>query len=211
MDLTTERPRARASAETPRELAGEVVGSALYRLTAADVPNIRKQPGPVPAGSTRAAATLLRHSDHQTIAATAALYSAMSAMGMTPEAFVDWGVVAATRYLGRSHLAVAVRKFDVEGVWGVSPHLIPHFALHSTSGTLSLALGIHGPNLGVGGGAHSEVEGFLASLTWLAAGVVPGVWLVLTGWEPELETASPIRTVSAELWRWPSRPRPTAA
>ena len=27
---------------------------------------------------------------------------------------------------------------------------------------------------------------FLAALTWLATGVVPGVWLVLTGWSPEL-------------------------
>ena len=73
-----------------------------------------------------------------------------------------------------------------EGVWGTSPHLIPHFALHSASGTISLALGLHGPNLGVGGGLHAEAEGFLAALTWLAAGVVPGVWLVLSGWSPEL-------------------------
>ena len=30
-------------------------------------------------------------------------------------------------------------------------------------------------------------EGFLAALTWLATGVVPGVWLVLSGWSPETE------------------------
>ena len=34
-----------------------------------------------------------------------------------------------------------LRSFKAEGVWGTSPHLIPHFALHSPSGTISLALG----------------------------------------------------------------------
>ncbi len=79
-----------------------------------------------------------------------------------------------------------LRSFKAEGVWGTSPHLIPHFALHSPSGTISLALGLHGPNLGVGGGLHAAAEGFLAAMTWLSAGVVPGVWLVLSGWSPEL-------------------------
>jgi hypothetical protein len=63
--------------------------------------------------------------------------------------------------------------------------LIPHYALHSPSGTLSLALGIHGPNLGIGGGLFSTFEGFVTALTWLRSGAVPGVWLVLSGWSPE--------------------------
>ena len=68
----------------------------------------------------------------------------------------------------------------------MSPHLIPHYALHSASGTISLGLGLHGPNLGVGGGLHAGAEGFLAALTWLTMGSAPGVWLVLSGWWPEL-------------------------
>src|SRR5262249_35517567 len=100
--------------------------------------------------------------------------------------FQGWGVVAASRYLGRASLAAALRGFKAEGVWGISPHLIPHFALHSPSGTISLALGLHGPNVGAGGGLHAAAEGFLAALTCLAAGVVPGVWVVLGGWSPEL-------------------------
>jgi hypothetical protein len=119
----------------------------------------------------------------------------MDVLGLSPDRFEDWGVVAASRYLGRANLAQALRSFDAEGVWGVSPHLIPHFALHSSSGTISLALGLHGPNLGVGGGLHSAAEGFLVALTWLATGVVPGVWLVLTGWYPELV---PVRTTTGE-------------
>jgi hypothetical protein len=128
----------------------------------------------------------LRNSDEQTIAGTAAVFTAMDVMGRSADEFESWGVVAASRYLGRANLAVALRSFMAEGVWGTSPHLIPHFALHSASGTISLALGLHGPNLGVGGGLHAEAEGFLAALTWLAAGVVPGVWLILSGWSPEL-------------------------
>src|SRR5439155_569002 len=83
----------------------------------------------------------------------------------------EWGVVAASCHLGRSQLVVALKRFAEEGVWGVSPHLIPHFALHSPAGTLSLALGAHGPNLGVGGGPGSTTEGTLTALTWLDEGL----------------------------------------
>jgi hypothetical protein len=150
------------------------------------VPALRRQPGPIPEGWSRTPASLLRYSDEQTVVGTAAVFTAIHGMGRKPEEFSGWGVVAASRYLGRASLAAALRSFLAEGVWGTSPHLIPHFALHSPSGTISLALGVHGPNLGVGGGLHAAAEGFLAALTWLAAGVVPGVWLVLSGWSPEL-------------------------
>ena len=167
-------------------LAGEVMGHALFRMTPGDVPRLRKKPGPIPEGWTRVPPSLFRQSDEQTIAGTAAVFAAIEAMGAAPERFEAWGVVAATRYLGRANLAVALRSFMAEGVWGTSPHLIPHFALHSASGSISLALGSHGPNLGVGGGLHAVAEGFLTALTWLSTGVVPGVWLVLSGWSPEL-------------------------
>jgi hypothetical protein len=32
---------------------------------------------------------------------------------------------------------------------------------------------------------YAASEGVLTALTWLASGVAPGVWLVLTGWSPE--------------------------
>ncbi len=172
--------------EAGPNLAGEVMGYALFRMTPGDVPALRKKPGPIPTGWGRVPPSLLRYADEQTIAGTAAVFTAMEVMGAHPERFEGWGVVAASRYLGRANLAVALRSFMAEGVWGTSPHLIPHFALHSASGTISLALGSHGPNLGVGGGRHAASEGFLTALTWLATGVVPGVWLVLSGWSPEL-------------------------
>ena len=167
-------------------LAASMVGSGLFRMPMRDVPAARRKPGPVPEGWSRIPPSLLRYSDEQTVAGTAAVFSAMEAMGVAPGWFEGWGVVAASRYLGRANLAAALRCFGGEGVWGISPHLIPHFALHSPSGTISLALGLHGPNLGVGGGLYAVAEGALAALTWLAAGSVPGVWLVFSGWSPEL-------------------------
>lgn len=164
---------------------------ALYRARPAEMPALRKRPGPVPEGWSRTPVSLLRYADEQTVTGTAAVFQAIAAMGASPAAFEGWGIVAASRYLGRASLAAALRSFGVEGVWGTSPHLIPHFALHSPSGTISLALGLRGPNLGVGGGLHAASEGFLAALTWLSAGVVPGVWLVLSGWSPELVPTRP--------------------
>jgi hypothetical protein len=167
-------------------LAGAVCGFSFFRMKPADAAALRRRPGPVPDGWSRIPPSLLRYSDEQTVAGTTAVFTAIDAMGRAPEEFEGWGVVAASRFLGRAGLNAALRTFLAEGVWGTSPHLIPHFALHSPSGTISLALGLHGPNLGVGGGLHAAAEGFLAALTWLAGGVVPGVWLVLSGWVPEL-------------------------
>lgn len=186
MNSTRERHSPREWSGAGRILAGAVRGSGLVRVAAEEVPALRRRPGPIPEGWARTPASLLRYSDEQTVAGTAAVFTAMAAMGCSPEEFGCWGVIAASRYLGRAGLAAALRSFLAEGVWGTSPHLIPHFALHSPAGTISLALGLHGPNLGVGGGLHAAAEGFLAALTWLAAGEVPGVWLVLSGWSPEL-------------------------
>ena len=134
-------------------LAGDVVGHGLARFTRDHVADLRKRPGPIPAGWGRVPPSLLRYSDEQTIAGVVAVFTAIERMRDDPARFAEWGVVAAPRFLGRSSLAKALERFDAEGVWGTSPHLIPHFALHSQAGTISLALGIHGPNLGVGGRA----------------------------------------------------------
>jgi hypothetical protein len=167
-------------------LAGEVMEYGLFRMSPGDVPALRRRPGAIPDGWAAPAPSLLRYSDEQTIAGTAAVFAAIARGGLARGEFEGWGVVAASRFLGRANLALALRSFLSEGVWGTSPHLIPHFALHSPAGTISLALGLHGPNVGVGGGLYAAAEGFLAALTWVSTGEVPGVWLVLSGWSPEL-------------------------
>lgn len=130
-------------------------------------------------------ATFLKHADEQTVLGLAALVRAMHAFHLSEDSFGDWGILAAPRFLGRMAMAHALHKFAAEGAWGMSPHLIPNRSLHSVSGTLSQALKIHGPNFGVGGGIGSEAEAFRAAFALLDDRSLPGLWLVLTGWDPE--------------------------
>jgi hypothetical protein len=169
-------------------LSGLIRAAGLARLDLAALTTSRRAPGPIPESWRPLSPTLLKTSDDQTVAAVNAVLDAIATHhpDVSHDAFAEWGIVVASRYLGRAQLAVALRRFAAEGVWGVSPHLIPHFALHSPAGTLSVALGSHGPNLGVGGGPGSAMDGALAALTWLSEGRLPGVWLVLTGHEPDL-------------------------
>ena len=130
-------------------------------------------------------ANLLRHADDQTVVGLAAVLDAIADFHLPLAGFTNWGVVAAPRFLGRAAMAEAMLKFAQEGAWGISPHLIPHRSLHAPSGTVSQALKIHGPNLGVGGGYGAGAEGLLAAATLLAREQLPGVWLLLTGMEHE--------------------------
>ena len=108
-----------------------------------------------------------------------------SRAGLHATSFRDWGVVAAPRFLGQPAMAAALKRFQAEGAWGVSPHLIPHRSLHSISGTVSQALKIHGPNFGVGGGPGGPADALLAAAAMLEGQHLPGVWLVLRlPWTP---------------------------
>jgi hypothetical protein len=167
---------------TIRPLCCGIAAHASVLLDEEVVAAMRRQPGslrgePLPPN-------LLRHSDEQTIAALAALLSAVDSARLDDD-FTDWGIVAASRFVGRTALAQAVVRFINEGPWGVSPHLIPHRSPHSPTGTLSQALKLHGPNCGAGGGPGAETEGLLTALGMLHASGAPGVWLVMSRMVPE--------------------------
>ncbi|WP_165226919.1 hypothetical protein [Aquisphaera insulae] len=167
-------------------LVAEVRCHGVRRMTPPEIAAYRRRQEPLPPGWPTPEAGVLRQSDEQTVVALAAAFEAIRRLDPDAASEVaSWGLLVAPRFLGREKLSQALTRFDEEGVWGVSPHLIPHFALHSPSGTLSLALGIRGPNLGIGGGAGSAFEGLLAALSWLDAGIVPAVLLAITGWHPE--------------------------
>jgi hypothetical protein len=126
----------------------------------------------------------LKHADEQTVLGLAAVYHAIHDHHLNPP-FTAWAVLAAPRFLGRPTMAAALQRFAAEGAWGVSPHLIPHRSLHAMSGTVSQALKIHGPNFGVGGGPCAAAEVLLAAAALLERQNVPGVWVVLSGLDPE--------------------------
>jgi len=145
-----------------------------------EVPQWRRQPGPgVPT-------SFLKQSDEQTVVALAAVRQAIEQPALAGVDFRDWGVLAVPRFLGRSLMGHSLRRFQAEGAWGVSPHVIPHRSLHAVSGTISTALKIQGPNFGVAGGPNGAAEGLFSALSLMANLRLPGVWLVLTAPYPEL-------------------------
>jgi hypothetical protein len=130
-------------------------------------------------------ASLVKHSEDQTLAAVAALYVALTTRGWLGQSFADWGVIAAPNFFGRTGNAHSIERFGQEGPWGVSPHVIPHHSLHAVSGTISQLLKVHGPNFGISGAAQACQDAFLIAAALLAEGGVPGLWLLLSGHERE--------------------------
>ena len=137
---------------------------------------------------------LLKNSDDQTVVGVAAVLQAISSGGLSSTRFSEWGVLAAPRFIGRVTMVTLLRRFAAEGAWGVAPQLIPHRSLHSLSGTVSQALKIHGPNLGIGGGPGALTEIFWISTAMLHGDRLAGAWIVLTGWTPEpiVESGEPL-------------------
>lgn len=178
--MKTLRARAVSRAVTVR--CG-VAASGVIRAPADGFGTLRQTVGP--AGGPFLPASLLKHSDEQTVAALHAVYRAIEGHGLGATDFTRWGVLAAPRLFGRVATVATLDRYAVEGAWGISPHLIPHRSLHSTSGTVSQALKIQGPNFGVGGGDTGASEALVAAAALLSRGRVPGVWVVFSGWNPE--------------------------
>jgi hypothetical protein len=164
-----------------RAVVCDLTARAKVRVPPEALAELRRCPGP----SADLPSAFLKHTDEQTVAGLAAVYHAIHDHGLDPASFRDWGVLGGPCALGRPTMASALQKFLEEGAWGVSPHLIPHRSLHSLSGTVSQALKIHGANYGVGGGPTSPAEALLAAAAMLGLECVPGVWVVLTAFDPD--------------------------
>jgi hypothetical protein len=169
-------------------VGGNVVGVNLAGFAAAQahpdqLAALRKNPGlPV---DTDLSPGFLKHSDDQTIIGLAAISQAMASLARPTQEYQDWGLVAAPNLFGRFGTLQGLLSFRKDGAWGVSPHTIPHHSLHAVSGTISQALHIHGPNFGISGGPKAVGEAFLVAATMLSENNLPGLWVVLTGTEPE--------------------------
>jgi hypothetical protein len=148
-----------------------------------EVAALRRAPGPP--GGPRIHPALMKHADHQTVLALAALLKAVHDSGWQGRSFAEWGLIAAPRFLGRIVASAAIDKFKTQGVPGMSPLIIPTLSMHAVAGSLSLALGTHGFNYGVGGSHGHLAEALLAGLTARGDDGVPGVWVVATQFSPE--------------------------
>jgi hypothetical protein len=167
----------------PRAVACEVLAHAAVRVSLAAAAELRRQPGPP--DSPALPGNFLKHADEQTIVGLSALFHAIVVHGLRDVAFTDWAVLAAPRFLARSAMIASLLRFQAEGAWGMSPHMIPHRSLHSLASTVNLALKSNGPNLGVGGGPGGAVEVLLAAVAMLERCRLPGLWIVWTAQEPD--------------------------
>jgi hypothetical protein len=166
-----------------RPIVCDLAAHGAVRVPLAAVGELRRQPGP--AGVASLPTNFLKHSDEQTVVGLSAILHAIANHGLRGQGFADWGVLAAPRFLARSTMITSLQRFQAEGAWGVSPHMIPHRSLHSLSGTVSHALQMRGPNFGVGGGHSGAVEVLPTAVSLVECGQVPGVWVVWTAQEPD--------------------------
>ena len=151
-------------------------------FTFEDVNALRKQSETLPG---KLGNSLLRHCDEQTLAALVAVRDAIEHLETPPDEFRNWGVVFSSRYLGRSAFAQALNKFAIDGPWNVSVQVVPNRSLHSPASMIGLALGCHGPCIGVGGGLDGEPDAWLTATSLLEQQSLPGMWLIFSGWEPD--------------------------
>lgn len=160
------------------------VGAAmLLRGSAETIAQARRQP--VTVGAQKLPISFLKHAEDQTVLALQAVLGALEQENWQERSFTAWGVVAAPNLFGRVSIAQTIQRYRQEGAWGVSPHLIPHQSLHAMSGTISQALKIYGPNFGISGAPNSGPDAFLIAGAMMMDGVLPGLWVVLAGYEAE--------------------------
>lgn len=165
-----------------------VGGHALVEATIAEIPGLRD--ASVPEGVSALPPRFLRHCDEQTVVGMRAVLAAIAAFPEPRPSFDAYGVVASPCQSGRIATAQSLAMLRTAGGVAISPHIVPQCSLHSVAGAVSVALGMHGPNIGVSGGQHAVSEGLFTSLTLLAANAaLPGIWLVVSGWteEPSLD------------------------
>ena len=177
------------NAEAESAVCG-VASHALVEAAIADIPGLRD--GGVPEGVSALPPRFLRHCDEQTVVGMRAVLAAVATHPEPRPSFAEYGVVAAPCQAGRIATAQSLAMLRTAGGVAVSPHIVPQCSLHSVAGAVSVALGMHGPNIGVSGGRHAVSEGLFASLSLLATNAsLPGVWLVVSGWtqEPRLDAS----------------------
>lgn len=171
-----------AAASDRRFARGAITAWGHARFPLSDAASVRKSL--TTADKNPIAIKHIKHSDDQTIAGMLALLTAAKRL---PDgtSFNTWAVIGAPRFLGRREVALTANQYLKDPAWGVSPNIIPNHSLHSLSGTASVVLGAQGPNFGVGGGPDALREGLLAALSLNQQSIAPGLWLLLSQYDPD--------------------------
>jgi hypothetical protein len=166
-----------------------IVAHSTVEASLARIAQLRDDPGARDAAGQptgpQLARRFLRHCDEHTVVGMAAVLEAICRMPAGSTDFSRWGVLAAPCLAGRLMSAETLSQLHKTGATAVSPHIIPQCSLHAMASAVSVGLGMHGPNIGVGGGPQAVAEGLVTALTLLDDPGVPGIWLVLTQWDEE--------------------------
>ena len=152
---------------------------------------------PAPAGSPALPPRFLRHCDEQTVVGIHAVLNAIASLPAERRGCGRHGVVAASCQAGRLATAVSLASLPTKGAVGVSPHIVPQCSLHAVAGAVSVAFGMHGPNVGIGGGPDAVAEGLFTAISLVqpeAGADADGVWLILSDWaeEPALDATAAV-------------------
>lgn len=142
---------------------------------------------PAPAGGPRLPPRFLRHADEHTVVAIRAVLEAWASVP-GPLDLGRCGVVAAPCQAGRIITARSLALLRTGGAVTVSPHIVPQCSLHSLAGAVSVAFGMHGPHVGIGGGPDALSEGLFTALSLIGSGMpdaCDAVWLLVSDWETE--------------------------
>lgn len=160
-----------------------IVGHAACAARLSEIAALRDAAGP--AGAPALPPRFLRHCDEQTVVGIHAVLRAVAALPSAGDGVGGDAVVAASCQAGRIMAAKSLALLKTGGAVTVSTHIVPQASLHSVAGAVSVALGMHGPHLGVSGGADALAEGLLAAITLATDAGVPRVWLVVSEWDDE--------------------------
>ncbi|MFM7185561.1 MAG: hypothetical protein ACKO4Z_12435 [Planctomycetota bacterium] len=174
----------------PRRAACAIQAHAYVEAAFSRIAGLRDEPPPT--GAPSLPTRFLRHADEQTVVAVRAVLEA-STLLPEPVAAARCGVVAAPCQAGRIATARSLALLQTGGAVTVSPHIVPHCSLHSVAGAVSVAFGMHGPHVGIGGGPDALSEGLFTALSLIDSGMpdpCDAVWLLVSDWESEPELDS---------------------
>lgn len=117
-----------------------------------------------------------------------AVLAAIASLPAERQRYERHGVVAASCQAGRLVTALSLAQIRPKGSVSISPHIVPQCSLHSVAGAVSVALGMHGPNVGIGGGPDAVAEGLFTAISLVRPGGgadADGVWLIASDWAEE--------------------------
>lgn len=175
--------------ERPAGNVCSILTHAAVEVGLSEIAALRDAPGP--ATDPPLPKRFLRYCDEQTVVGMAAVLQAIHRLPAPRPTFDRWGVLAASCQAGRIMGAAALIGTRKIGPQGVTPHVVPQCSLHSPASAVSVALSMHGPHFGIGGGPEAFDEGLLVACSMVSQ----PHWLTLTAWatEPSLDAeGSPI-------------------